>query len=126
MRKENEMKFAKGLLIVFAIFALAACASSSPDFPTGEYADYADYLHTFHADGKYTALNPQGGVLFDDGSYTVDGDELTVIDNGSICGNKEGVYTWSVTENGDLEFEVIEDTCGPRLGGFVQGMTAVR
>ncbi len=120
------MRFVKGLLIVLAVFALAACESSAPSFPTGEYKDYAGWPTTFHADGKLTLENTRGEVLIDNGSYSVEGDVITIIDNGFVCETLVGVYNWSVDEDGVLQFETIDDECLERRSAFTQGLKPVR
>jgi len=120
------MRFAKGLLIVLAVFLLAACASSTPSFPTGEYKDFGGWRNTFHADGKLTLENTLGEVLIDNGSYSVEGDVITFIDNGYVCETLVGVYNWSVDEDGVLQFETIDDECVDRRSAFTQGLKPVR
>jgi hypothetical protein len=121
------MRIVKGLLIVLAVFALAACASSAPSssFPTGEYKDFAGWPFTFHADGKLTLETTFGVAVYDNGSYSVEGDVIRFIDSG--CGETlMGVYNWRVDEDGVLQFVLINDECSIRRDALMQGLEPVR
>lgn len=113
-------------LVVIAIL-LAGCTSRAPAFPVGKYQDdCCSKLWTFHADGKIT-LEGAGGASMDNGSYLVEKDLITIsiieVARGRACETAEGVYKWSVAEDGILQFETVEDECQERRLPLVKGLT---
>lgn len=87
---------------------------------------------SFNEDGTYTVARQDVGVVAT-GTYEVDGDTLTIADEGGLlsCGNDpeadaaEATYAWEV-DGGELTLTPIEETCAARriilttrsLGGY--------
>lgn len=85
-------------------------------FPIGTFTkDDHDghWLISFKADGSFTTkLN--GLTIASVATYTVQEDQVTLIDDSTVCeGKGEGVYAWSVKEN-QLSFVAISDKCSRR------------
>jgi predicted GH43/DUF377 family glycosyl hydrolase len=79
-------------------------------FPKGEYLDEFGNIISLEDGDKFTIKLPAGTFIVEEGQYTVDGDIITFLEN-EVCPPVEGVYRWSVGENGRLEFELIEENC---------------
>ena len=71
----------------------------------------------FDADGQwavYVHYDPERPVPYHTGTYTLDGDKITMFDDpeGSICAGDIGVWTIGVSESGDeAYFTFGEDSC---------------
>jgi hypothetical protein len=112
-----------GRLIVLAIMLsilIAACASQQPEFPTGVF-EFDQQRITFEPDGTYTVWNfAIESFDVEDGQYTVDGNEITLLDEAEDCGLAEGHYTWEF-DGKKLLFEVVEDSCEGRSTNLKRG-----
>src|SRR5512135_972204 len=78
-------------------------------FPVGDYKPDkvrdARFMH-FMADGTFIVVFTDA----DKGSYTVNGDQITINMDSGICFNHPGTYHWEI--HGDtLTFKPINDTC---------------
>ena len=82
-------------------------------FPKGEYLDEFGNIISFEDGDKFTVTLPDGTILVEEGQYTIDGDIITFLEN-EVCPPVEGVYRWSVGENGHLNFELVEENCEGR------------
>lgn len=115
------MRLTKGFSLVLAILALAAC---SPTFQEGEYLSFENTLITFHADGQFTVQNPVDFYIVENGSYSVEEDVVTIVDE--LCGKDiECGYNWSVDTDGALQLDIIDEECLER-GPLRFGLTQVR
>ena len=115
------MKFHKALLMVFAIVMLTSCSTNPVDFPTGEYVDFRGYVTTFDVAGNFSVKSNDPTPIL--GNYSIEGNVTTVSDNAAYCPDDVGNYHWSVDVEGVLQFERIDDECGPRAIGFVSGLS---
>ncbi len=104
-------------IAVVAVLIAAGCTAKTEPFPTGTYLCKAKLDNAFMEDGTFIISG--GGSVVAEGNYTVDGDEITIIDN--TC-TGEGIYTWSF-EDGKLMFEVIDDDCSIRRDTLTSGLT---
>lgn len=97
---------------------LVAC-SGDEGFPAGAYVSTADVnglgpvTATYQDDGTLTV--EQQGQPLSEGTYTVDGDRITLSD--SYCGESEGqetaTYTWS-WDDSVLTMTTTDDACESR------------
>lgn len=102
---------------LFVVLVIVACTPETMSFPKGQYWgtywDMGDALITFEDGDKFTVydlLNDK--FIVEEGQYTVDGDTITLLET-ELCGPGlvEGVYRWSVDENGHLKLELQGDSC---------------
>ncbi len=115
----------KNIVVVALVLMLTAvgCASSAtltpqptpkpttPDFPVGTFAA-GSWVWEFRADG--TQIASKSGALYEDGTYTVTGNQIIVQDTrGIYCGEPKGIYTWAF-DGKVLTFKVIDDPCAGR------------
>ena len=100
-------------IFVGVVMVIVACAPEAVSFPKGQYLDEFGNVLTFEDDDKFTVKLPDGTFLVEDGQYTVDGDIISFLEN-EVCPPVEGIYRWSVGENGHLQFELIEENCDGR------------
>ncbi len=104
----------KTLWTIFCILFVAAalCACSSNEFPTGTYT-HLDGTVEYRDGGTFILMG--GDEIATEGSYSIEGDEITLRD--TFCDeNNAGTatYRWQ-HEDGVLSFELIgEDLCDER------------
>lgn len=98
------------------LLLIAGCGSSQ--FPTGEFTSQLEgrqILLRFDGDGNFTIL--RDGRDFAQGTYSVDGNQLTWLTDSS-CASPNGetpIYSW-VYEDQTLIFSLLEkDSCMSRL-----------
>ena len=125
------MKTILTLIIVF-VLALAACSNAAvapdatvtPATPTplpltltveelvGFWKDVDGYIE-FKPDGTWafaTTLNAlKAGTLYAQGTISVEGDELTILDD--ICGSLIGVYRLETKAENKLTFTQVKEEC---------------
>ena len=113
------------LLTIIAIaILLASCSSGSTPFPIGDYKDdCCGNRWSFMADGSVTRKTAGGDLVGVIGSYSIDGEQMTISGTNDECGNGEGVFKWSVAEDGFLDFETVEDECLERRLPLIKGLT---
>jgi len=105
--------------VVAAAAGLLVACSGDEGFPVGAYVSTANVnglgpvTTTYHDDGTVTI--EQQGELASEGTYTVDGDRITLSD--SYCGESEGqetaTYTWS-WDDSVLTMTTTDDACESR------------
>ena len=97
--------------VLFFAAALSAC--SNEGFPTGTYS-HNQYVSEYRDDGTFTMW--ENDEIVTEGTYSVEGDELTWIQDSFCDAENAGsaTYKWSADENG-VSFELIgEDLCDGR------------
>ena len=100
---------------IACVFFLAAalCACSSNEFPTGSYRT-GEFVAEYRDDGTFTLY--ENGEVSTEGTYSVEGDEITWIQDSFCDAENAGsaTYKWSADDQG-LKFELIgEDQCEAR------------
>ena len=114
-------KLVAGIFVV-VVLVIVACTPETVSFPKGRYwATYwnmDDAFITFEDGDKFTVEKLDGKFIVEKGQYVVDGDTITLRET-EVCGPgiQEGVYRWSVDENGNLEIDIIKDNCFGRTVG---------
>ncbi len=117
-RPQNYILFI--ILAIILSILIAACASQQAEFPTGVF-EFAQQRITFEPDGTYTVwrINIESFDV-EDGKYTVDGNQITLLDDAEDCEFAEGHYTWAF-DGKKLLFEVVEDPCEGRRTNLKRG-----
>lgn len=127
------MKF-KGVRVALAAMAmsglLVACGddNDTSEFPVGVYhqpgSTDAEGTMEFTSDGTFV-LTGSDGLVFTEGTYSVDGDRFTW-ETDSYCSGfgddaQSATYTWTL--DGDLLTMTVdgEDLCTPRVGVIQDG-----
>ena len=91
-------RWRNALIGIVLLFPLAACAGQS--FPRGTFApQFGPYQVTFKDDGTF--VFSEGGVVASEGTYSIDGNELTW-ETDSHCaagGAEKATYTWTFDNN---------------------------
>ena len=100
--------------ITFVLFVAATlCACSNDGFPTGTYT-HNQYVTEYRDDGTHTLW--ENDEVVTEGTFSVEGDEVTWIQDSFCDAENEGsaTYKWSADDQG-LKFELIgEDLCKGR------------
>jgi hypothetical protein len=104
------------LIAGFVVLFVAGCTVKTEPFPVGTYLCSAELDNAFMEDGTFKISG--GGSVITEGHYTIDGDEITIVDD-SCSG--EGVYRWSY-KDGTLMFEAIDDNCSIRRSSLTAGL----
>ena len=98
------------------LVATSACSSSESEDLYGAWITPGESLHvSFNEDGSWD-VGRRAGQPFGGGTFTFDGELLafsTDPDN-VTCPDKPGTYDAAFTAEGDLELNVVEDTCRER------------
>jgi hypothetical protein len=96
--------------VLFLAAALSACTSK--EFPTGTFTRQ-DVAVEYRDDGTFTLMG--GDEIATEGTYSIDGDEISIRD--TYCDSENAgsaTYKWQ-HEDGVLSFELIgEDLCEGR------------
>jgi hypothetical protein len=120
------------LVLVVLVLSSAGCGdadSADSDAIHGTWVtELEGKYQTFNEDGSWTAKsNPDISTPTDKGTYTYDGETLTVIsDPGYGCDletARQGSYEVEVVDEDTLALTLIDDECGPRSADMASGMT---
>jgi hypothetical protein len=98
------------------VLATSACSSSKSEDLYGEWITPGESLHvSFNEDDSWDVARRQGHP-FGGGTFTFDGELLTfTTDPDNVtCPDKPGTYDAELTAEGNLELNVVEDTCRER------------
>ena len=113
---------ASSIILVSAL--IAGCGSPEPlptpgqtsvEFPVGRFAGGLGDEFMFFENGKFEHyFQPTGNQVQNSGTYTVTGDQITIINTyGSCVGEDEGLYSWTF-DGETLDFSVLRDLCSMR------------
>ena len=101
-------------IICVLLVAATLSACSNDEFPTGSYR-HNEFVAEYREDGTFTLY--ENGEVSTEGTYSVEGDEITWIQD-SFCDEQNAgsaTYQWTADDNG-LSYEVIgEDQCEERF-----------
>ena len=124
-----KRQLARAIVLVAALGMLGACGDDDKDetkFPTGKFipveatATEEGYIE-YKADGTYVGVSG-GGSTFTEGTYTVDGDEITFPDDSFCEVNSPGSNPVTYTFEWDGEVlsfaDTPDDTCADRVSTF--------
>ena len=118
------------LALLVLVLSSAGCGdddSADSDVIHGTWVtELEGKYQTFSEDGSWTAKsNPDMEASTDEGTFTFDGETLTVISApGFGCGGGEqGSYEVEVVDENTLDLTVIDDSCVPRADDISSGMT---
>lgn len=120
------------LALMVLVLSAAGCGDADSDDSDVIHGTWVTELEgkyqTFNEDGSWTAKsNPDVPASTDEGTFTFDGETLTVIsDPGFGCVSEEasqGSYDVEVTDENTLDLTVIDDACEPRAADLTSGMT---
>ena len=118
------------LALMVLVLSATGCGdadSDDSDVIYGTWVTEAEGKYqTFNEDGSWTAkTDPDASASRDEGTFTFDGETLTVIsDPGQGCGGGEqGSYEVEVVDEDTLNLTVIDDSCTPRVADIASGMT---
>ena len=122
------MKTVKFFVICFcfcsplSIFAQNVVGTWNTSLP-GPDGNMVSFSVKMDADGKYEVDLMKDGTIDIKGTYSLDGDKMTIQDTGgaNACDGK-GVYTVAVTGN-SLTMTRVSDSCQGRGGSGVMKMT---
>ena len=98
------------------MLAMSACSSSESEDLYGAWITPGESLHvSFNEDDSWDVARRQGHP-FGGGTFTFDGELLTfTTDPDNVtCPDKPGSYDAALTAEGNLELNVVEDTCRER------------
>ena len=117
------------LALIVLVLPFAGCGDADSADSDVIYGTWVTELEgkyqTFNEEGSWTAKsNPNIEASTDEGTFTFDGETLTVIsDPGFGCGGEEqGSYGVEVADENTLDLTVIEDNCTPRAADISSGM----
>lgn len=112
------------IVVVAAFGMLGACSDDQDEteFPTGKFVPVTatstdgGYIE-YKSDGTYVGVD-ESGDMFTEGTYTVDGDEIT-FENDSYCADNEPVTYTFEWEDEVMSFgDNPDDTCADRVQTF--------
>ena len=116
---------AKGFVLAVGLLVIVGCASTSPEFPTGEFVDTEGNVVNWMGDGRSTVVLSCCPEDLYEMEYSVDGDngDIIIVFASELC-TRNGVYRWNL-DGDELQFEIVSDNCGVRLGLTIRGMTRI-
>ena len=123
MRTSTKAMFSILLLLLMAAFSFH-CDKKSSTESDGSDSIVAAWIRVvqgqgavkiiFTAGGEYQVDMSNDGDIDGTGDYTLAGDQITMVDHGTVSCTGPGVYSFNIANN-TLTFTLVQDNCNERL-----------